>query len=55
MKPFKTIDEALELANDTPYGLGAGCFTNDMNKAEKCIRELDAGTVFVNNYNTCLV
>ena len=51
MKPFKTMEEALERANDTNYGLAGGIFTSNMNIAEKCTRELHFGTVWVNNYN----
>ena len=50
MKPFKTLDEALERANDTTYGLACGLFTSDMNTAEYFIRNIESGTVWVNNY-----
>jgi acyl-CoA reductase-like NAD-dependent aldehyde dehydrogenase len=41
--------EALKLANDTPYGLGASLWTQDLDKADKLSRELNAGVVTVNN------
>jgi aldehyde dehydrogenase (NAD+) len=51
MKPFKTPQEALERANDTVYGLAAGVFTSNMNSAEYFVRNLQAGTIWVNFYN----
>jgi aldehyde dehydrogenase len=41
--------EALKLANDTPYGLGASVWTQDIDKADKLSREINAGVVTVNN------
>ena len=49
--PFDTAEEALKLANDTPYGLASGVYTNDIGKAHKFARGLKAGTVWVNMYN----
>lgn len=46
---FDTLDEAIGLANDTPYGLAAYAFTNDLHEMGKLSRELDAGSVAVNN------
>lgn len=46
------VDEAIEVANDTEYGLQAGVFTNDYAKAMKCAKEIEAGTVFVNKQST---
>ena len=45
---FDTLEEAIELANDTKYGLGSGIITNDMKKAMKAAVELQAGNVVVN-------
>jgi succinate-semialdehyde dehydrogenase/glutarate-semialdehyde dehydrogenase len=39
---------AIELANDTEYGLGAALWTQDLQKACRLVREIDAGAVFVN-------
>ncbi|KAI8985831.1 aldehyde dehydrogenase domain-containing protein [Pilobolus umbonatus] len=52
MSTFKDIKEAIEIANDTVYGLGGGVFTKDMNTAIHVSNELRAGTVWVNCYNT---
>lgn len=40
--------EAIRVANDTPYGLGATLFTNDMARAKRLITQIEAGNVFVN-------
>jgi lactaldehyde dehydrogenase len=48
----KDIDEAIDVANDTEYGLQAGVFTNDYARAMRCAQEIEAGTVFVNKQST---
>ncbi len=48
VRPVSGIDEAIALANDTHYGLGAGVFTRDVNHALRFVREVDAGNVHVN-------
>ncbi|EJO45952.1 aldehyde dehydrogenase PuuC [Enterobacter sp. SST3] len=48
---FKTEEEALTLANDSKYGLGAAVWTRDLSRAHRMSRRLKAGSVFVNNYN----
>ncbi|MGO3908207.1 aldehyde dehydrogenase family protein, partial [Huaxiibacter chinensis] len=48
---FKTEEEALRLANDSDYGLGAAVWTRDLSRAHRMSRRLKAGSVFVNNYN----
>ena len=47
--PVKDLDEAIAKANDVNFGLHAGIFTQDINKAFKAIRELDVGGVIVND------
>jgi acyl-CoA reductase-like NAD-dependent aldehyde dehydrogenase len=49
--PFEDEEEAVRLANDTPYGLGSGVFTTNASRAQRMIRALQAGTVYVNCYN----
>ncbi|MBZ7628004.1 aldehyde dehydrogenase PuuC [Klebsiella michiganensis] len=48
---FKTEEQALALANDSRYGLGAAVWTRDLSRAHRVSRHLKAGSVFVNNYN----
>jgi len=47
---FRTVDEAVGLANDTDYGLGNGVWTKDIDKALTVSRRLRSGTVWVNTY-----
>lgn len=46
---FRSISEAVELANATPYGLAAYLYTNDLHEMEKISKALQAGSVAVNN------
>ena len=48
---FKTEEEAIRLANDTSYGLGAYVFTNDKQKAERVSKAIESGMVSVNGAN----
>lgn len=48
---FKTPEEALAIANDTMYGLGAGVWSRDMNTCYRFGRAIEAGRVWVNNYH----
>ncbi|GBC01673.1 hypothetical protein RclHR1_04290009 [Rhizophagus clarus] len=51
LKPFNTIEEVIERANNTKFGLTAGIWTYNYLKAEKVIREIKVGTAWVNCYN----
>lgn len=48
---FRTPEEAITRANNTPYGLAAGVWTNTGSKAFEVARKLDAGVVWCNTYN----
>jgi aldehyde dehydrogenase (NAD+) len=48
---YKTLDEALERANNTTFGLAAGIFSNNINTIMKATSFLEAGTVWVNSWN----
>jgi gamma-glutamyl-gamma-aminobutyraldehyde dehydrogenase len=49
--PFEDESEAIRLANDTIYGLGAAVWTADMNVAHRLTRAIRAGTIWVNTYD----
>ncbi len=48
---FKNLDEAIEIGNDTVYGLGAGVWSRDINNAYRVGREIQAGRVWTNCYH----
>ena len=48
---FKTTEEAIEIANDTMYGLGAGVWTRDAHELYQVPRAIHAGRVWVNQYH----
>jgi acyl-CoA reductase-like NAD-dependent aldehyde dehydrogenase len=45
---FDNIDEAIHLANDTRYGLAAGIFTQDIDRAMRFARDVDSGNLHIN-------
>lgn len=49
--PFGTEDEAIRLANDSPYGLAATVWTRDLSTAHRVAPRIDAGIVWVNCWN----
>ncbi len=49
---FREEDELLRLANDTPYGLAAGVWTRDIDRAMRFVHAIDAGMVWVNTYRS---
>lgn len=49
--PFRDYDEAVGLANDVLYGLAAGIWTNDLRRAHRFARDVEAGIVYVNTMN----
>ncbi len=48
--PFESDDEGLELANDTPYGLAASAWTNDLRRGLRASAEIQAGCVWINDH-----
>jgi acyl-CoA reductase-like NAD-dependent aldehyde dehydrogenase len=48
--PFSDEDDVVKQANDTPYGLACGIWTNDSQKAWRVARRIQAGTVWINTY-----
>ncbi len=48
---FSNEEEAIAIANDSIYGLGAAVWTAELNKAHRVASALQAGSVFINNYN----
>jgi aldehyde dehydrogenase (NAD+) len=49
--PFKSVDEVIDRANRTFYGLAAAIWTKDLDKAHRFAKEVKAGTVWVNCYH----
>jgi len=50
VQKFSTEEEAIELANDTDYGLAAGVFSSDISKALRVIKKVRAGITWINTY-----
>ncbi|KAE8450941.1 hypothetical protein EG329_005381 [Mollisiaceae sp. DMI_Dod_QoI] len=48
---FESEKEAIEMVNDTPYGLTCGIYSRDSEKYLRVARHVDAGMIFINNYN----
>lgn len=48
--PYETIDEAIEIANGTRYGLGASVFGPDQEDCMKVAKELQCGMVSINDF-----
>jgi acyl-CoA reductase-like NAD-dependent aldehyde dehydrogenase len=49
ISPYQTFDDALKSVNDSKYGLQAGVFTNDINRAMEAHRTLEVGGIIVND------
>ncbi len=50
VESFHTEEQAVDLANSTPYGLAAGVFTQNLTRAHRMIKRITAGVVWVNTY-----
>ena len=46
---FRETDEAIRIANDSRFGLGASIWTKDLNFAQQIMPQLEAGAIFVNS------
>ncbi|KAK6249414.1 hypothetical protein SCA6_003419 [Theobroma cacao] len=53
VKTFSTEDEAIELANDTHYGLGAAVISKDLGRCDRLSKVVQAGTVWINCSQPC--
>ncbi|HEY3716465.1 MAG TPA: aldehyde dehydrogenase [Jatrophihabitantaceae bacterium] len=51
---YDTIDDAISLANDSPYGLSGAVYTNDAATAQRVVREVRTGQLFVNSAGVCV-
>jgi len=49
VRTFKTEEEAIQLANDTQYGLGSTVYTSDIGRALRVASQIEAGTVGINS------
>lgn len=49
LMPYKDFDEAIRLANDSPYGLGASLMTHDAKLVKRFYEEVQAGTIWIND------
>jgi acyl-CoA reductase-like NAD-dependent aldehyde dehydrogenase len=52
LSPYEDVDAAIELANDSPFGLQAGLFTNDIRVINRAFERLEVGALIVNDVNT---
>ncbi|SSW68427.1 phenylacetaldehyde dehydrogenase StyD [Achromobacter agilis] len=50
-QPFDSLDDAVLLANDSAFGLGASLWSNDLARVQGLIPRIDAGTIWVNTHN----
>ncbi|WP_460800883.1 aldehyde dehydrogenase family protein [Microbacterium sp. GXF6406] len=48
--PFETEEEAIEIANDSDYGLAGALWTQDLDRAHRVAREIESGQVYINTY-----
>jgi acyl-CoA reductase-like NAD-dependent aldehyde dehydrogenase len=51
---YDGIDDAIRIANDSPYGLSGAVYTNDREVAEKVVREVRTGQIYVNEAGMCV-
>ncbi len=49
--PFDNVEEAISIANDPIYGLAAGVWTQDLSRAHRLVKDIDAGIIWVNSFD----
>lgn len=49
--PFDDVEEAISIANDTIYGLAAGVWTQDLSRAHRLVKDIEAGIIWVNCFD----
>ncbi|MCU1651419.1 MAG: aldehyde dehydrogenase [Pseudonocardia sp.] len=52
--PYDGLDDAIAIANDSPYGLSGAVYTNDPDVADRVVNEVRTGQIFVNNASMCV-
>ena len=55
LQTYHDLDDAVEIANSTDFGLAAGIFTEDIDKAVELAQRLEAGNIGINSFGACLV
>lgn len=55
LMPYETVEEAIEIANGTRYGLGASVFGPDQKQALKVAKQLECGMVSINDFGVFYV
>jgi aminomuconate-semialdehyde/2-hydroxymuconate-6-semialdehyde dehydrogenase len=50
IQPFDTEDEAVQMANDTPYGLATAIFTGDISRANRVAKQIEVGLCWINSW-----
>jgi betaine-aldehyde dehydrogenase len=53
IQKFDSEKEAIQLANDSPYGLAGAVFSNDITRAHRVVKAIRAGITWVNGYHNC--
>jgi len=53
--PFDSFDQAIDIANDTPFGLAVGVFTSDVTRALEAARRLEMGSIHINDTSSSRV
>ena len=55
LMPFDSFDQAIDLANDTPFGLSAGIFTSNITRALEAVQKLSMGNIHINDTSSSRV